>query len=72
MPPLVTWQDDPYTASSNLLHCCWFQFEENGMTSFWLWLRAEIAPDGLSDTVLAVSASAFAWVITDLIRLVFA
>jgi hypothetical protein len=42
------------------------------MASFWQWLRAKIAPDGLSDMVLAVSASAFAWVITDVIRLVFA
>ena len=42
------------------------------MTPFWQWLRAEIAPDGLPDTVLAVSASAFAWIITDVIRLVFA
>jgi hypothetical protein len=41
------------------------------MPSFWLWLRAEIAPDGLPDMVLAVSAGAFAWVITDLIRLLF-
>ena len=38
------------------------------MTSFWQWLRAEIAPEGLSDTVLAFSSGAFAWVITDLLR----
>jgi len=41
---------------------------ETAMTSFWQWLRAEIAPDGLSDTVLAFSSGAFAWVITDLLR----
>jgi hypothetical protein len=42
------------------------------MTAFWQWLRAEIAPDGLSDTVLAFSSGAFAWVITDLLRALFA
>jgi hypothetical protein len=42
------------------------------MSSFCQWLRAVIAPDGLSDTVLAVSASALAWVITDAIRLLLA
>ena len=31
------------------------------MHPFWQWLRAEIAPDGLPDPVLAFSAGAFAW-----------
>lgn len=42
------------------------------MTSFWQWLRAEVAPDGLSDTVLAFSSGALAWAITDLLRALFA
>jgi len=42
------------------------------MPAFWQWLRTKIAPNGLPDAVLAVSASAFAWVITDLIKFVFA
>jgi hypothetical protein len=39
---------------------------------FWQWLRAEIAPEGLLDPVLAFSAAAFAWVITNLLRAIFA
>jgi hypothetical protein len=42
------------------------------MTTFWQWLRAEIAPDGLPDMVLAVSAGVFAWVITDFLRSILA
>jgi hypothetical protein len=42
------------------------------MIAFWQWLRAEIAPDGLPDTVLALSAGAFAWVITDFLRSILA
>lgn len=41
------------------------------MPTFWQWLRAEIAPDGLSDTVLAIGACAVAWILTDLLRVVF-
>ncbi len=41
------------------------------MFSFWERVRAEIAPEGLSDTVLAATSAAFAWVITDLLRAVF-
>lgn len=41
------------------------------MPTFWQWVRAEIAPDGLSDTVLAFCSGAFAWVITDVLRVVF-
>jgi len=41
------------------------------MPSFWHWLRAEIAPDGLSDTVLALASGAFAWLITDFLRSIF-
>jgi hypothetical protein len=42
------------------------------MMPFWQWLRAEIAPDGLPDTVLALGAAAFAWVITDFLKSIFA
>lgn len=42
------------------------------MIPFWQWLRAELAPDGLPDTVLALSAGAFAWLITDFLRSIFA
>jgi hypothetical protein len=41
------------------------------MTSFWQWLRVEIAPDGLSDTVLAFSSGTFGSVTTDLLRALF-
>jgi hypothetical protein len=42
------------------------------MHPFWQWLRAEIAPDGLPDPVLAFSAGTIAWVITSFLRAIFA
>ena len=45
--------------------------DEGDMHQFWQWLRAEIAPDGLPDPVLAFSAGVFAWVITNLLRAIF-
>jgi hypothetical protein len=41
------------------------------MLTFWQRLRAEIAPDGLSNTMLALVSCAFAWVITDALRALF-
>ena len=42
------------------------------MHQFWQWLRAEIAPDGLPDPVLAFGAGTIAWVITNFLRAIFA
>lgn len=44
---------------------------EGEMLQVWPWLRAEIAPDGLPDMVLAFTAGSFAWMITDFLRSIF-
>jgi|APCry1669192522_1035417.scaffolds.fasta_scaffold01112_7 hypothetical protein len=41
------------------------------MPSFWQWLRAAVAPDGLSDVMLAFISGALAWLLTDALRALF-
>jgi hypothetical protein len=41
------------------------------MQPFWQRVRAAMAPDGLPDVLLAFSAGALAWLITNFLKLMF-